>query len=82
MQSSAPDDGEKHRPKHVDLIRNNTLIYIMHIVGYFLKLQILHQYNTQVVSRTAKIEALYVYLIFLTYLLTYLLHGAESFLKS
>jgi hypothetical protein len=35
IQSSAPDDGRKHRPKHVELARNNKLIYIVHLVGYF-----------------------------------------------
>jgi len=35
MQSSAPDDGRKHRPKHVELTWNNKLIYIVHLVGYF-----------------------------------------------
>ena len=34
-QSSAPDDGREHRPKHVELTCNNKLIYIVHIVGYF-----------------------------------------------
>jgi len=29
MQSSAPDDGRKHRPKHVELTRNNKLTYIV-----------------------------------------------------
>jgi len=35
IQSSAPDDGRKHRPKHVELTWNNKLIYIVHPVGYF-----------------------------------------------
>ena len=35
MQSSAPDDGRKHCPKHVDLTWNNKLIDIVHLVGYF-----------------------------------------------
>ena len=35
MQSSAPDDGRKHRPKHVEPTWNNKLIYILHLVGYF-----------------------------------------------
>jgi len=39
-QSSAPDDGRKHRPKHVDLTWNNKLIYIVHLFGYF------HSYTT------------------------------------
>jgi len=34
IQSSAPDDGRKHRPKHAELIWNNKLIYIEHLVGY------------------------------------------------
>jgi len=35
MQSSAPDDGRKHRPKHIELTWNNKLIYtIVHLVGY------------------------------------------------
>jgi hypothetical protein len=29
IQSSAPDDGRKHRPKHVELTRNNKLTYIV-----------------------------------------------------
>jgi hypothetical protein len=29
VQSSAPDDGQKHRPKHVELTRNNKLTYIV-----------------------------------------------------
>jgi len=29
MQSSVPDDGRKHRPKHVELSRNNKLTYIV-----------------------------------------------------
>ena len=39
IQSSAPDDGQKHGPKHVELTWNNKLIYIyiyiVHFVGYF-----------------------------------------------
>ena len=35
MQSSAHDDGRKHRPKHVEPTWNNILIYIVHLVGYF-----------------------------------------------
>ena len=35
MQSSAPDDRRKHRPKHVELTWNNKLTYIVHLVGYF-----------------------------------------------
>jgi hypothetical protein len=35
IQSSASDDGWKHRPKHVELTLSNKLIYIMHFVGYF-----------------------------------------------
>ena len=35
MQSNAPDDGQKHRPKHVEPTWNNKLIYIVHLVGYF-----------------------------------------------
>jgi hypothetical protein len=35
IQSSAPDDGRKHRLKHVELTWINTLIYIVHLVGYF-----------------------------------------------
>ena len=29
IQSSAPDDGRKHCPKHVGLTRNNKLTYIV-----------------------------------------------------
>jgi len=32
---SAPDDGRKLRPKHVELTWNNKLNYIVHLVGYF-----------------------------------------------
>jgi hypothetical protein len=35
IQSSAPDDGRKYRPKHVEPTWNNKVIYIVHIVGYF-----------------------------------------------
>jgi hypothetical protein len=35
IQSSAPDDRRKHRPKHGEVTRNNKLIYIVHLVGYF-----------------------------------------------
>jgi hypothetical protein len=35
MQSSAPDDGRKHPPKHVEPTWNNKLICIVHLVGYF-----------------------------------------------
>jgi len=35
IQSSAPDDVRKHRPKHVGLTWNNKLVYIVHLVGYF-----------------------------------------------
>jgi hypothetical protein len=28
-QSNAPDGGRKHRPKHVELTRNNKLTYIV-----------------------------------------------------
>ena len=29
IQSGAPDDGRKHRPKHVELTTNNKLTYIV-----------------------------------------------------
>jgi hypothetical protein len=32
---SAPDDGQRHRPKHVQPTWNNKLIYIVHFVDYF-----------------------------------------------
>ena len=35
IQSSALNDGRKHRPKHVELTWNNKLIYRVHLVGYF-----------------------------------------------
>ena len=35
IQSSAPDDGRKHRLKHVELTWNNKLTHIVHLVGYF-----------------------------------------------
>jgi len=35
IQSNAPDDGRKHRPKQVEPTWNNKLIYIVHLVGYF-----------------------------------------------
>jgi hypothetical protein len=34
IKSSAPDDGRKYRPKHVQLTWNNKLIYILYLVGY------------------------------------------------
>ena len=34
IQLSAPDDGQKHRPTHVELTWNSKLIYIVHLVGY------------------------------------------------
>jgi hypothetical protein len=40
MQSSAPDDGLKHRPKHVEPILNNKLIFVVSLVGY------IHSCNT------------------------------------
>jgi len=41
IQSRTPDDGRKHRPKHVQLTWNNKLIYIVHLVGYFLNWMLL-----------------------------------------
>ena len=41
-KSSAPDDGRKHRPKHVELTWNNKLNYIVHLVGYFHSYTLLH----------------------------------------
>jgi hypothetical protein len=35
LQSSAPDDGRKHRPKHIEPTWNNKLTYIVHLVGHF-----------------------------------------------
>jgi len=35
VQSSAPDDGRKHHPKHVQPTWNNKLFCIVHLVGYF-----------------------------------------------
>jgi len=35
IQSSAPDNEGKHRPKHVELTSNNKLTYIVHLVGHF-----------------------------------------------
>jgi hypothetical protein len=35
MQSNAPDDGRKRRPKQIEPTWNNKFIYILHIVGYF-----------------------------------------------
>jgi hypothetical protein len=35
MQTSAPDDGRKHRPKHEKLTWNKKLVYIVHHVDYF-----------------------------------------------
>jgi len=31
---SAPNDGRKHRPKHVELTWNNKLICIVNLIGY------------------------------------------------
>ena len=38
MQSSAPGDGRKHRPKHVEPTWNNKLICIVYLVGYIHRL--------------------------------------------
>ena len=40
IQSSAPDDGRKHRPKHVELIRNKQINKSkwLHLVGHQLQL--------------------------------------------
>jgi len=46
MQSSAPDDGRKHRPKHVEPTWNNKLIYIVYLVGYF------HSHNSYLRFKT------------------------------
>ena len=35
MQSRAPDDGRKHRPKHVELTRNNKLTYTFALLWLF-----------------------------------------------
>jgi hypothetical protein len=35
IQSTAPDDGQKHCPKYVEPTWNNKLIYIVHLVGHF-----------------------------------------------
>jgi hypothetical protein len=35
IESSAPDDGRKHLPKHVELTRNNKLAYIVASCWYF-----------------------------------------------
>jgi hypothetical protein len=35
IQAKAPDDGRKHRPKHVEPTWNNKLICIVHLFGYF-----------------------------------------------
>jgi len=42
IQSSAPNDGRKHRPKHVQLTWNNKLIYIVHLVGYLHNCSTMH----------------------------------------
>jgi len=44
IQSSAPNDGRKHCPKHVDPTWNNKLIYIVHLVGYFHSCITLHRF--------------------------------------
>jgi len=35
VQSSAPDDGRKQRPKHVEPTWNNKLVYVVHLFGHF-----------------------------------------------
>jgi len=40
IQSSAPDDGRKHRPKHVELTTNNKLTCI--VASCWLLLQLYH----------------------------------------
>jgi hypothetical protein len=44
IQSSAPDDGRKHRPKQVKPTWNNKLIYIVHVVGYFYSCITMHEF--------------------------------------
>jgi hypothetical protein len=34
-ESSAPDDGRKHRPKYVEPTWNSKLVFIVHLVRYF-----------------------------------------------
>jgi len=51
IQSSAPDDGRKHRPKHVELTWNNKLISIVHLVDYlhnfFSENHVVHEKNVE-----------------------------------
>jgi len=61
MQSSAPDDGRKHRPKHAELTWNNKLIYIVHLVGYFHSCITLHGFmNTKFTNVPTGYETRYI----------------------
>jgi hypothetical protein len=44
ISTHAPDDGRKHRPKHVELTWNNKLNYIVHLVGYFYSCIMMHRF--------------------------------------
>jgi hypothetical protein len=50
-KSSAPDDGQKHRPKHVEPTWNNKLIYVVHLVGYFYKIYIANRQPNNLIFR-------------------------------
>jgi len=58
MQSSAPDDGRKHRPKHVEPTWNNKLIYVVNFVGYFRSCITMHGFmNVKFIDRSFFIVA-------------------------
>jgi len=44
IQSSAPDDGRKHRPKYVELTRNNKFIRIVASCWFFFFISVLRVY--------------------------------------
>ena len=56
IQSSAPDNAREHRPKNVEPIWNNKLIYVVHLVGHF--------HNCITVHGFMNVKP-YIYLIFL-----------------
>jgi len=52
------DDGRKHRPIHVELVWNNTLIYIVHLVGYFHSCITMHGFMN--IRQLASFQTMYV----------------------
>jgi hypothetical protein len=61
IQSGAPDDGRKHRPKHLEPTWNNKLIYIVHLVGYFRSYIMMHGFMKKKKKRVIKNSELHDY---------------------